>query len=330
MADFSIDVVVPAFDEAAHIGRCLDAVSSQDYSRDRVRVLVVDAGSTDATVAVARERAARDPRIEVLTGRGRLSTPEALNLGIAHGSSDLVARVDGHGWPEPGFLSRAAGVLADEGPEVACVGGRAVPEPETRFGRALALAWTSRFGVGGSIYAASEGRRDVDTVPWGMYRREVLQAVGAFDPVMNHGEDEELNWRLRLAGHRVVYDSAIRFRYVNRGTWVGAYRQYRNYGEARVRVVRRHRGFLRPHHGAPALLVCAGAGLAATAPFSPSARGGLAALAGSYGAAAGAAAYRACGQGDRALAGQVAAAFAALHLGYGVGTLRGALALVRR
>ncbi len=330
LADFSIDVVVPAYDEAAHIGRCLDAVCRQDYPRDLVRILVVDAGSADETVAIARGRAAANPLIKVLTGNGRLTTPEALNLGIGHGSADLVARVDGHGWPEQGFLRRAAAVFQKEGPAVACVGGRAVPEPDTPFGRALAIAWTSRFGVGASVYAAADGRRDVDTVPWGMYRREALEDVGAFDPSMNHGEDEELNWRLRRAGHRVVLDTSIRFRYINRGSWAGAFRQYRDYGEARMRVVSRHHDFLRPHHAAPALLVSTGAALAFAAPFNRRARRLLAILAATYGAAVTGGAVEACDRRDGALTGRVATAFTALHLGYGVGTLRGLITLLRR
>ena len=54
----TVDVVVPAFNEEGHVDRCLDAIFAQDYPADRYRVWVVDAGSTDETARVVRDRAA--------------------------------------------------------------------------------------------------------------------------------------------------------------------------------------------------------------------------------------------------------------------------------
>ena len=316
----TVDVVIPALDEEQHIDRCLEAVTAQDYPREQLRVLVVDAGSSDRTVELARARASVDPRIEVIDGKGRLTTPRALNVGLERARGELFARVDAHGWPLPGYIRRAVSVLADEGVDVACVGGRADPVSETRFGRGLALAWTSPFGVGGSVYARDGVREEVATVPWGTYRRAAVEEVGGFDPAMVHGEDEELNWRLRLAGRRVVLDTSIRFAYVNRGSWHGAFRQYRDWGAARVRVVAKHPDFLRPHHLAPASMVLAGVAAAGLAPFSRSARRALAGGSLAY-AAATAVAATAAARDEPALMLDVAAAYAALHLGYGAGML---------
>jgi hypothetical protein len=163
----------------------------------------------------------------------------------------------------------------------------------------------------------------VDTVQCGVYRRAPLVAVGSFDPGMAYGEDEEVNWRLRRAGHRIVLDTSIRFHYVTRPTWRAAYRQYRNYGRARVRVVRRHPGYLRPRHLAPGVLVAGMALLAALSPASRTARRAAAAAGVAYGAGAIAEAVRVAGPARPGLAARVAACFAALHLGYGVGLLRG-------
>jgi succinoglycan biosynthesis protein ExoA len=292
-----------------------------------LRILVVDAGSTDGTLRRIRARASEDARIVPIEAGTRLTTPQALNLALEHAEGELFARVDAHGWPLPGYLRRAVSVLLDEGPDVACVGGRAEPVSETRFGRALGLAWRSRFGVGGSVYAHQGEREDVTTVPWGLYRRDALADVGGFDPSMVHGEDEELNWRLRAAGKRVVLDGGVRFAYVNRGSWPGAFRQYRDYGAARVRVLRKHPDFLRPHHLAPAALIAAGAAVVALAPFSGAARRALVAGGSAYALAAAAAAAAAtqAADGERELVPDVMAAYAALHLGYGAGMLGEAL-----
>jgi succinoglycan biosynthesis protein ExoA len=315
----TIDVVIPAYQEERYLDRCLEAVLDQDYPAELTTVWVVDAGSTDRTAVVAADWARRDRRVEVLSSQRRLTTPEALNLGIEAGQAELVARVDAHGWPEPGFLKASVRALDEGGPTVACVGGTPRPVAETPFGRALTMAWTSRFGVGGSVYAMSGHRRQVTSVPWGMYRRSTFAEVGLFDPNMNYGEDEELNWRLHLAGGKIMLDDRIEFGYVARSSWSRAFAQYHRWGAARVRVVRAHPDFLRLHHLAPAALVTAAAGLLAASPVSHAARRAQLALAGVYGCACGVAAVQASGGRNAAMTLRVALAFGALHLGYGTG-----------
>jgi succinoglycan biosynthesis protein ExoA len=312
----AVDVIISTLDEEHYVGRCLDAVIAQDYPPELVRIWLIDGGSTDGTVALARRRAADDPRLTVIADGRRRNLPEALNVAIERSSAELVAKIDAHGFPERDFLSRA--VAAFDGPDIGCVGGMPIQEGETRFGEALAAARGSRFGVGGGTYAIKGDRRFVDSVQCGVYRRSALERVGGFDPAMNFGEDDELNWRVVQAGYRILLDRRIRFHYIARPTWRSAYRQYRNYGEARVSVVRRHRAFLRPHHLAPALFVGGGATLAAGSLVSPVARRLLAAAVTAYaGAALTAARDAAPAQRLR-----IAAAFAALHLGYGAGMLR--------
>jgi succinoglycan biosynthesis protein ExoA len=316
-----VDVLVSTFNEEHYVERCLAAVLAQDYPREALRVVLVDGGSTDGTVERARAASAGDPRVTIVADGVRRNLPAALNVGLEACTGELVAKVDAHGWPEPDFIRRGVEVLQASGDDVACVGGRPEQEGETAFGKALAVARTSRFGVGGSGYAGTASRERVDTVQCGMYRRNALAEVGRFDPDMNFGEDDELNWRLRQGGYAVVLDTSIRFHYITRPDWGSAYRQYRNYGESRVRVTRAHPGFLRAYHLAPAA-AAAGAGLlAVAAPWSRAARRALLGGAALYAVGAAGAAAQASA-GTQASAAQVARAFTALHLGYGVGMLR--------
>ena len=58
-------VIVPARDEEANIGPCLQSLLLQDYPASRLRVLVVDDHSADATLAIVSGIAARDARLAV-------------------------------------------------------------------------------------------------------------------------------------------------------------------------------------------------------------------------------------------------------------------------
>jgi succinoglycan biosynthesis protein ExoA len=314
------DVVVPAFDEESHIGACLDAILAQDHSD--FTVWVVDAGSTDRTADVVRAHAAADARVTLVPGGGRLNAGQAMNVGIARGDAELIARVDAHSRPAPDYLSWAAEIFAAHGPELACAGGQPEQVGTTRMGRAAALARRSRFGVGGSVYADTRAAAYVDTVQGGVYRRVALAAVGGFASDMLVGEDEEVNWRLRRAGYPIRLDTRLRLRHATRPTWRGLLRQYRNYGRSRARVLVAHPSFLRPRHMAPSALVAGIATLGVAGLHSETARRLLLAELGLYGLLAARCARIAAGR-ERELTPAVAACFAALHLGYGAGLLEG-------
>ncbi|PJE70156.1 hypothetical protein COU97_01170 [Candidatus Shapirobacteria bacterium CG10_big_fil_rev_8_21_14_0_10_48_15] len=51
----TVSIVTPTYNEAKNIGRCLDAIFSQDYPRNKIEVWVVDNYSTDQTVALAKK-----------------------------------------------------------------------------------------------------------------------------------------------------------------------------------------------------------------------------------------------------------------------------------
>lgn len=327
----TVDVVVPAYNEERHIAACIGGILAQDYPAALLRVVLVDAGSEDGTVAAVEKIAADEDRLVVVSGRGRLTTPEALNVGLEVAEADVFARVDAHGKPAADYVSRAIAALRDADDSVVGVGGQPSFSGAGEFGRAFTAARSSKLGVGGSVYAASGTREIVDTVPWGIYRRTALEGVGGFDPAMNHGEDEELNWRLKQQGKRVMLDGAIRFEYVPRSSLKGAFDQYRDYGRARVKVVSAHPDFLRARHLAPAALVLTIAALAAASPFSKLARVGLVLLTGAYLLASGAGGIAYGGGGGAKFKLMTALCYPALHFGYGVGTLEGiARALVYR
>lgn len=61
-----VAVIVPARNEAANIGPCVESLCAQEYPADRLRFIVVDDDSTDATSAIVSALKERDDRIELL------------------------------------------------------------------------------------------------------------------------------------------------------------------------------------------------------------------------------------------------------------------------
>lgn len=245
----TISVIIPVLDEAASIGRCLAAIRSQTYPRDRVEILVVDGGSADDTVRRVEEGAAEDPRIRLLHNPRR-DTSSGLNVGIAAANGELIAYVLGHASLPSDYLERMASHLAEHG--AWSVGGRIARVGSTPVQRAIAVAASSPFGVGDSRYNYAAQPGWAETAFPGFWRREVFDRVGLFDPEMIVNEDNELSYRIRRAGGRIWYDPGIAIEYVPRATLWGLFRQYHDYARGKIRVLRKHGGGLSWRHALPA------------------------------------------------------------------------------
>ena len=316
-----VSLVMPVRNEAAHLARSFAAIDAQTYPPELLEIAVVDGGSTDGTLALVEARKRADRRTSLHGGRN-VSTPAAMEVGIAQTSGELIAKVDGHGWVNPEFIEEAVTELLSDA-SIGCVGGTIEPIAETTVERAIAIARFSHLGVGGGVYTLAKRPQDAETVQCGVYRRTALSEAGGFDPNLAFGEDEEVNLRLRQHGWRIRLNPAMRFSYHVRPSLRSLWHQYFRYGRARVAVVRKHPSFFKMKHAVPAAAVF---GLVASLPLSavPAIRWVTAAIWLGYAAIiVGGGAWLAI-RHRFPRADLVMAALLALHLGYGLGTFSGA------
>ena len=95
----AVSVVVPLYNKAAYITRCLESICQQTF--DDFEVLAVDDGSTDGSGEVAARTA--DRRIRVISQRNA-GEGAARNRGITEARAELIAFLDADDAWEPGFL----------------------------------------------------------------------------------------------------------------------------------------------------------------------------------------------------------------------------------
>lgn len=232
-----VSVVIPMRNEGRHIRRCLEAVLAQTYPEALMEVVVVDGDSTDDSVERVREVAARDRRVR-LVRNPRRTTPTSLNAGIAAARGEVIVRVDAHTTIAAEYVRRCVDALRRTGAQN--VGGCMRPVGETPIGEAIAIAITSRFGVGNARFHYAREPGYVDTVYMGAWPRRVLWALGGFDERFVTNQDNELNFRILRGGGRIYLDPSIESRYVTRPTVSALVRQYFRYGFGKARVLRKH------------------------------------------------------------------------------------------
>lgn len=249
-----VTVVLPVRNEAANVEECLQRLLQQDYPADLLEIFVVDGGSVDGTRDVVRSVQARYAHacIRLLDNPSGI-VPTALNIGIRAATGAVIVRMDGHSVPASDYVSACVAALDDSG--AGNVGGVIEAVGTTPFGRAVAVASTHRLGAGDARYRLGGSKGDVDTVPFGAFRKSVFERVGLFDESLVRNQDYEMNVRIREAGARVHFDPAIRVVYKARPTMRGLFSQYYQYGWWRVETLRRHPRSLRWRQVAPPAFV---------------------------------------------------------------------------
>ncbi len=313
----TLSVVVPAVDEADHLPDALTAILAQDYPHP-LDVVVAVGPSSDDTAGVAARIAARDPRVRVVdnpTG----TTPMGLNRAIGAATGAVVARVDAHAELGDGYLRHAVEVLGTTG--AGNVGGVQRAVGTTPFQRAVAAAMGSRYGTGDARFHYGGEPGPIDTVYLGVFRREALEEVGGFDESLVRNQDYELNIRLRDAGWLVWFDPTLEVVYRPRRSARELASQYRQYGQWKRVVARRHPGSLRWRQVVPPVAVVANlTGLALATRW----RGAAAVPLGYLAATVAASAIEAVRQDlDLATTARLPLAFAVMHHAWGAGFLTG-------
>ncbi|NPV57928.1 MAG: glycosyltransferase [Anaerolineae bacterium] len=251
-----VSVVVPCYNEERTIAHLLTALCEQTYPRGEVEVVIADGLSTDRTREVIAAFASQHPdmQIHVVDNPAR-NIPTALNIAIANATGSIILRLDAHAIPAGDYIEQCVGALdAGLGENVGGV-WRIHPYSDSLIARSIALAAAHPFGVGDARYRYSSKAGLVDTVPFGCFLRETVEAIGGYDESLLTNEDYELNARIRLNGGRIYFTPHISAIYFSRATLPELARQYWRYGYWKFRMLKRYPRTLRARQALPPVFV---------------------------------------------------------------------------
>ncbi|GJF31073.1 hypothetical protein KNE206_37730 [Kitasatospora sp. NE20-6] len=227
-----VSVIVPNYNYAASLGLCLRAILDQTY--DRIELIVVDDGSTDNSVEIARSLG-----VTVLHTPRNLGVAGARNLGIARSNGEICFFVDSDVALAPDAVAHAVRLLQDD-PGLGGVCGIHDPEPLIRDSlveeyRGLQYHYWSASSAGfiSFLFPASCA-----------IRRTVLDEVGPFNERLRHTEEVDYGNRLTQR-HRLLLTPLIRSRHDHDAVLVPLLRKLFRRAHARVPLYVGRRKFAR-------------------------------------------------------------------------------------
>ncbi len=316
-----VSVIMPVRNEAAFIERSIASVLAQTYPHCLMEVVVADGMSTDATRTII-ERLGKDSEIPVyVVDNPKFVAPSGLNRALEKSRGDIIVRVDGHCEIDPEYVSNCVGLLRSG--KADGVGGPIETIGEGLAARAIALAMSSKFGVGGSAFRTVENQEMyTDTVAFPGYTREILEKAGPFNEELVRNQDDEYNYRIRKMGGRILLSPTIRSRYYTRSTFKSLWRQYFQYGYWKVRVLQLHPRQMSFRQFVPFLFVMSLIATAGLASFSSFGRWAFVAVTALY-LMANLAASALTAKFDLRVIPLLSLSYLILHVSYGLGSLAG-------
>ena len=251
-----VSIIVPCYNEETTIRHLLDAVLAQTYPRARMELVISDGMSTDHTRDVIAAFQKEHDDLTVRVGKNSARTiPSGLNQAIRESRGEIIVRLDAHSMPIPEYVERC--VAAHESNKGDNVGGvwEIRPGASTWIAKAISFAAAHPLGVGDAMYRLNAKAGAVDTVPFGSFRRSLIDKIGGFDETLLANEDYEFNTRVCESGGTVWLDPSIRSVYFSRSTLGRLASQYWRYGFWKFKMLKRYPHTLRWRQALPPLFV---------------------------------------------------------------------------
>ncbi len=208
-----ISIIVPVYNIAAYLPRCLDSILSQTY--ENIEIITVNDGSTDESGKILDEYAKKDSRVTVIHQENGGVT-KARFAGIRAAKGDYIGFCDGDDYIEPDMYERLLKNAEDHGADISHCGYRMVFSD----GR-ISFFHNSKVM---KLQDTNEGLRDlldgslVEPGLWNkLFKRELFDEMNC-DTSIRINEDLLMNYILFSRSKRSVFDDFCPYHYIVRST----------------------------------------------------------------------------------------------------------------
>lgn len=196
-----VSIIVPAYNEEAHIAETIESLLNLDYPKDKLEIIVIDDGSTDRTYNIAKKYEEKYPDIVKVYRKRNGGKASALNFGIKLATGKYIATMDADSVVPREALKKMLEYFTDERVMIV-IPAVQVKRKKTFIEKVQYIEYSYNntlreiFEKLNSIYVAPG--------PFSVFRRELFEKIGYFDE-NNLTEDMEIALRAQHHGYRIRY-----------------------------------------------------------------------------------------------------------------------------
>ena len=215
-----ISIIIPCKNEEKYIAICLESVINNNYPKEFIEVIVVDGNSTDSTQNIIWQYVKKNKFIHLLLNNNE-TVPYALNLAIKKATGNYIFRLDAHSKIPNNYFTELIKWCKKLGADN--VGALCNTEVKNTKAKAISIkkVLSSKFGVGNSYFRTGiDEIKEVDTVPFGCFPKEIFNKIGYFDFRLKRNQDIEFNKRIKRFGGKIYLIPTLHFTYFARETYL--------------------------------------------------------------------------------------------------------------
>ncbi|MBI2044375.1 glycosyltransferase [Candidatus Pacearchaeota archaeon] len=206
--NYSVSILVPAYNEERSIRGTVESILRTDY-KNLVEVIIINDGSSDSTLRIARELEKKYSKVKVLNKQNS-GKADSLNKALEMANGELIGVVDADSYPDSHAIRSMVGFFDDS--KVGGVTTRILVKNRSNF---LARMQSIEYKV---IAFTRKLLEFLDSIyvtpgPLALYRKTALVRIGGFDR-KNMTEDIEVVWNL------VHHDYVVKMSFVAKSTTV--------------------------------------------------------------------------------------------------------------
>lgn len=185
-----ISVIVPVYNTSPWLRKCMDSICNQTYPN--LQIIAVDDGSTDNSLSILREYAAKDPRVEIIH-QENAGLSAARNAGLRLAKGEWITGVDSDDYLLP-HTYKTLMVKLDTKADIVCYGAQSVDENDNK----VSLHIMDILFEGTHTASPKLAQLVSPTFPTKLWKRDFLEQWGL---QFAHGllHEDEILWRQACA-----------------------------------------------------------------------------------------------------------------------------------
>lgn len=196
-----VSVIMANYNGAAHIAEAVASVLGQ--REPRLELIVSDDGSSDDSLARAREAAGGDPRLVILETTRNTGPAGARNRALARARGDWIAIVDNDDRIEPDRLARLIGQAEADGAEIAADNMLVFYDDGARAPRRHVAGLSQARWIGAAAFVRADLGKEQLGYLKPIFRRAAFGDLLRYDESLTIGEDLQLVMELLMTGTRL-------------------------------------------------------------------------------------------------------------------------------